>query len=390
MAELDSLNKRGVTIVLVTHEPDVAEHARRMLMMKDGKIVSDKVIKKHRLSENAPKDTQNFKIEKQSPLPSLASVKENMRMALIALSLNKFRTFLTMLGMIVGVATVIAVTALGNGMAETTKARLASLGSNLAVIRPGNPNARGLGSAPRFMMQDADRIKQLTLAGGAVAKVDPTVQGGVLVSYGDNDWSTQLTGCEPAYAEMRNAVPIAGRFFTAQEDQQRDRVCLLGKTVIDNLYPAHFDPTGTQVEINKTNFTVIGVLPVKGANGFQDQDDSVVVPLQTAMWRVLGGGRRRREQRQLHRRGGQGQRQRPGRHRRGHQPLPHHPPHPARPAGRLHGPQHGRHPGGPAEHRLGDGGDAAGHRLHLPHAGRRGHHEHHAGLGEGEDQRDRA
>jgi macrolide transport system ATP-binding/permease protein len=290
MGELDTLNKRGVTIVVVTHEPEVAQHARRMLTMKDGKIISDKVIKKHRLSENAPKDTQHFQIKRLSPLPSLASVKENMRMALIALSLNKFRTFLTMLGMIVGVATVIAVTALGNGMEDSTKAQLASLGSNLAVIRPGNPNARGLGSAPRFMMQDADRIKQLTQAGGAVLRVDPVLQGGVLVSYGDNDWSTQLTGCEPSYAEMRNAKPVVGRFFTAQEDQNRERVCLLGKTVIDNLYPAGFDPTGTQVEINKTNFTVIGILPVKGANGFQDQDDAVVVPLQTAMWRVLGGG----------------------------------------------------------------------------------------------------
>jgi len=118
--------------------------------------------------------------------------------------------------------------------------------------------------------------------------VGPTVQGGVLVSYGDNDWSSSVTGAEPAYAEMRNARPIAGRFFTEQENAGRARVCLLGKTVISNLYPEGFDPSGTQVEINKTNFTVIGVLQVKGSNGFQDQDDTVVVPLQTAMWRILG------------------------------------------------------------------------------------------------------
>jgi ABC-type antimicrobial peptide transport system permease subunit len=109
-----------------------------------------------------------------------------------------------------------------------------------------------------------------------------------MVSYKDNDWSTSVTGAEPTYAEMRNAKPIVGRFYTAVEDQERARVCLLGKTVVGNLYPDGFDPTGTQVEINKVNFTVIGILPVKGSNGFQDQDDVVIVPLQTAMWRILG------------------------------------------------------------------------------------------------------
>jgi macrolide transport system ATP-binding/permease protein len=180
------------------------------------------------------------------------------------------------------------VTALGAGMTASTKARLASLGSNLVVIMPGTPDASGRGSAPRFEMPDVDRFKQLTQSGGSVLKVDPTVRGSVVVGYGDNNWSTSLTGAEPIYADMRNAKPIAGRFFTDEENAQRARVCLLGKTVITNLYPPGFDPTGTQVQINKTDFTVIGVLPVKGSNGFQDQDDVVIVPVQTAMWRVLG------------------------------------------------------------------------------------------------------
>jgi macrolide transport system ATP-binding/permease protein len=288
MAELDALNQAGVTVILVTHEPDVAEHARRMLTMKDGKIVSDKQIKPERISAKAAEHGDAFTVKPVSPLPSPASILENLRMALISLSLNKFRTFLTMLGMIIAVMAVIAVTAIGNGMQASTKARLASLGSNLVMLRPGNPNARGLGSAPKFEMQDVDRLKQLTMIGGPVKQVDPTVSGGVLVSYGDNDWSTSATGAEPSYASMRNAVPIVGRFFTAQEDQARERVCLLGKTVISNVFPPNFDPTGSTVQINKVNFKVIGVLPVKGSNGFQDQDDVVVMPVQTAMWRVFG------------------------------------------------------------------------------------------------------
>jgi macrolide transport system ATP-binding/permease protein len=288
MAELDSLNQRGVTVILVTHEPDIAEHARRVLSMKDGKIISDKAIKPERASPNASQKAGQLSVPRLSRLPSLASVRENLRMAFTALSLNKFRTFLTMLGMIIAVTAVIAVTGIGNGMQASTKARLASLGSNLAILRPGNANARGTGSAPRFLMQDVERIRALSGAGGSVAKVGPTMQGGGVVSYGDMNWSTSITGCEPIYAGMHNAQPIAGRMFTDAENAARARVCLIGKTIISNLYPEGFDPTGTQIGINKTNFTVIGILPVKGSNGFQDQDDVVLIPLQTAMFRVLG------------------------------------------------------------------------------------------------------
>src|SRR5665213_85950 len=145
MAELDSLNQSGVTVVLVTHEPDVAAHARRILTMKDGHVISDEQIKPDRVSSKAADRTEAFKIKPMSVLPSMASVLENLRMALVALSLNKFRTFLTMLGMIIAVMAVIAVTAIGNGMQVSTKARLASLGSNLVIVRPHNANVRGLG-----------------------------------------------------------------------------------------------------------------------------------------------------------------------------------------------------------------------------------------------------
>jgi macrolide transport system ATP-binding/permease protein len=289
MGELDQLNRDGVTVILVTHEPDIAAHAKRVITMKDGKVVSDKLNETARSGEvSAKASAEAFQLPRQPLLPSFASFRENLRMAATALSLNKFRTFLTMLGMIVGVATVIAVTALGNGMAESTKAALASLGSNLLMVQAENESTRGTGSAPRFTIPDAEKMKQLEKAGGSILRVDPTVRGDVMVSYGDNNWDTSVTGCEPNYADMRNSVPIEGRFFTQEENLQRARVCLLGKTVVTNLFPAGFDPVGAQVEINKTNYTVLGILPVKGSNGFSDQDDLVLVPLQTAMYRVLG------------------------------------------------------------------------------------------------------
>jgi macrolide transport system ATP-binding/permease protein len=288
MAELDHLNQAGVTIILVTHEPEIAAHARRVLTMKDGHITSDRQIKKGRFSPKASKSAGSFKAAPLSKLPSLASLRENLRMAFTALSLNKFRTFLTMLGMIIAVTSVIAVTGIGNGMQASTKARLASLGSNLMVLRAWNPSVGGSGSWSPFLMQDVEKLRQLSQSGGAVAKVGATVNGNVTVSYGGKNWGSTAVGCEPIYAGMHNAKPIAGRMFNDEENAQRARVCLLGKTVITNLYPEGFDPCGTQVEINKTKFTVIGVLPVKGSNGRDDQDDAVIMPLQTAMYRVFG------------------------------------------------------------------------------------------------------
>jgi len=130
-------------------------------------------------------------------------------------------------------------------------------------------------------------LKGLTKEGGSAAKVDPTVRGAVTASAEGKNWSTRLMGVEPVYETMRAAKPIAGRFFTEDENQARARVCLIGKTVIKNLYPEGFDPTGTLMKINKTNYMIVGILPVKGAS-YQDEDDIILVPLNTAMNRILG------------------------------------------------------------------------------------------------------
>jgi macrolide transport system ATP-binding/permease protein len=288
MQELDELNSQGVTVILVTHEPDIAAHAKRVLHMKDGKVVSDEVQpSRRRAAAKAGTERPSFAIPKVSALPSMASLVENLRMAMTALSLNKVRTALTMLGVIIGVAAVIAITAISNGAKEAVNQRLAALGTNLMMVIPGNQNAFGMGSAPRFNSADQASLKSLITPGGVIKDVGGSVSGSIVVGYQDKNWQTSLQGCEPQYETMRAAKPISGRFFTAKEDQERARVCLLGATVIKNLYPPGFDPTGTTIKLNKNDFEVLGVLPIKGAS-FRDQDDVVAVPLQTSMYRVLG------------------------------------------------------------------------------------------------------
>jgi len=283
MVELDRLNREGVTVIVVTHEEDIAKHARRTVTMRDGRIVGDRTRR-----VTARRRAERLRVGRASALPSRDALVENLRMALTALGLNKVRTLLTTLGVLIGVGAVICTTAMGEGAKAAVKARLASLGSNLLVVRPGAADVRGTGGAPRFTMADVQILKGLTQGIGHVRYVDPTVQGGVVVSAGDKNWQTRLTGCQPAYADMRAAKPVAGRFFTEAEDRARARVCLIGNTVIKNLYAEGFDPTGTLIKINKTNFQIVGILPVKGGAGFQDEDDVVIVPLNTAMNRILG------------------------------------------------------------------------------------------------------
>jgi macrolide transport system ATP-binding/permease protein len=284
MRELDSLNRRGCTIVLVTHDPKVAAHARRVVTMKDGKILSDRNRRgKGRTAGSLAAEVPSARFH----WPSADVLRENLRMGFTALGLNKVRTFLTMLGVIIGVAAVICMTALGNGATEVVKARLASLGSNLLVVLPGNPAANAPGSRPHFTARDPMALKQLVQPGSAVLRVDPVVRGSIIVTAGSKNTSTQILGCEPIYEVMRDSRPVSGRFFNAADDAQRAKVCLLGKTVVKNLYPEGFDPTGSMVKINHAGFRVLGVLPTKGAT-FQDEDDLVLAPLQTAMHRVLG------------------------------------------------------------------------------------------------------
>ena len=279
------LHRQGMTIVLVTHSEEVGEAAERIIRMHDGKIVSDQrrsSFGERPAAEGQVPALQKFSEEKKY---NLEEFQEHFRQASRVLYSNKLRSFLSMLGVLIGVACVITMLALGRGAGESVKEDLSKMGSNLLVIRPGSTKVHGASveASTRLTMEDLQAIKGIS----SVKRVAAQVRGAGQLVYGDKNWSTQVIGATPEYAPMKNQEPVEGRFFTAEENQSRQRVALIGKTVQDALF-GNEDPIGQTFKLNRVSFQILGILPSLGASPFNDQDDVVVIPLMTAMKRLLG------------------------------------------------------------------------------------------------------
>lgn len=284
MRLLRELNEKGITVVMVTHEPEIAQCAKRIIRMRDGKVQSDERLAA--LSQG--KENARTPAASENQIRFFREVREHFSQAFSSLLANKVRSMLSMLGILIGVGAVIAMLALGSGAKQSVETQLASLGSNLLVLRPGAGRSQGVslgaGSVSRLTLEDANEIKNSLTS---VARVSPSVSGRGQATYLDKNWNTQITGVTSDYASMRASQPKQGRFFDDDENQKRSRVAVIGKTVVRELFGSQ-DPVGEFIKINKVPFQVIGVLPEKGANTWRDQDDVIVIPLNTAMRRLLG------------------------------------------------------------------------------------------------------
>jgi macrolide transport system ATP-binding/permease protein len=287
MALLQDLSRRGHTVILVTHALDIARQAKRIIEVRDGKIVSDPGPQ----LPAAPAIPDIVQREEEarageSGASFLGGAFEASKTAIRALRANLFRTALTLLGIVIGVASVIAMLAIGDGAKQLVLDRISAMGTNLLLVRPGQPNRRGVGGTVASLIpEDADAIAALPNVLAAV----PELGGSVTARFGNADYQTQATGTSAAYPVAHDWPVGRGVFFSAADVKSYVAVMVLGQTVADNLFAPGADPIGQYVVLNNVLFQVIGLMAVRGASPQgQDQDDIVLVPYTTGGLRLFG------------------------------------------------------------------------------------------------------
>ena len=216
---------------------------------------------------------------------------EFLKLALFAITRNKMRAFLTMLGIIVGVGAVIAMIGIGEGSKRASIALIQNMGSNMLQIFPGQGSNRfgpsAMGSADILLESDVTLIEQ-ELAGSSVVAASQLVRTSRPLIYQNSYYVSQIQGSNPNFLQIRGWDVEAGRFFTDSEVRGMAKVCVLGQTVKDNLFPNGEDPVGVTVRVGALPFLVIGVLEKKGAGLMGDQDDLIVAPYTTVMRKIMG------------------------------------------------------------------------------------------------------
>ena len=290
MEILAGLHGRGKTVILVTHERELAALASRIITLRDGVVQSDE-----RVAQGAARAPARAPLGPAAAPPRRFTILQRFRretgmvhQALRTLRGNKVRTGLSMLGILIGVAAVIAMLALGTGAKLAIRQQLAGLGSNALMLMPGGhmhgPVMAQAGTVTRITMDD---VAALGAEVPSIFRIAPMVRGRVQAVYGGENWNTEVTGTTPSYAPMREYVPQVGRFFTEAEVAQRARVAVIGMTPLRKLFGGA-NPIGAYIRLDRVSFQVIGILPEKGTDRFRDQDDIVLIPLTTAMYRLLG------------------------------------------------------------------------------------------------------
>ncbi|MFC2060949.1 ABC transporter permease [Elusimicrobiota bacterium] len=283
MAIFKELNEEGRTVVMITHEEEMAKQANRIVKLLDGRVISDKTIKKFKNTNKSKNNEVKIKLHSFN----MTQVRNYFSQALKSLLSNKTRSVLSIMGVLIGVTAVIAMLALGAGAREDIKQRLSHLGSNLLTVRPNRRAMRSIaansGFAIRLTEEDGEAVKKISL----IDKVSPTVDGSAQVVYGSKNKNTNVVGATPDYEFIQSYTPVMGRFFNNKEMISRAKVALLGKSVVDTLFENEY-PVGKSIKINRISFKVIGVLPEKGSSGWRDRDDQVIIPLNTAMYRLFG------------------------------------------------------------------------------------------------------
>ncbi len=285
METLKELNESGITVVIVTHEEAIGAQAKRLIRMRDGIIQSDQRTGEFKKREPKKLESSVPQLKSQNVFFDFADYFKQGFQTLLS---NKIRTGLSMLGILIGVAAVVAMLALGRGAQKAIEDQLSSLGSNLLIVTPGAVRVAGVsqetGAANRISYDDVAVLKgRINLIKNSSAQVNGRVQAAA----GAKNWNTYVQGVSESWPNMHSATPQLGRFFNEEENLKRTRIAIIGTTVQRELFGTK-SAIGEMIKMNRVNFQVIGILPEKGATGWRDQDDVIMIPVLTAMHRLLG------------------------------------------------------------------------------------------------------
>ena len=280
LALLKQLHAEGRTIILITHAESIAANAGRIVRIQDGRILQD----------NGAPSADGGSVEKADPdlgsaVTFTASLQEALVTAWRSLQVNLFRTILTLLGIIIGVAAVVAMLAVGEGSRQKVLDRISSFGTNLILVRPGAAGIRNTGDIATLVPEDAAAIRGLPNVETAL----PERSGRITVRQGNVDYQTSVQGTGEDFPSARDWPVAVGQFFNTDDVKSYAPVVVLGRTVANTLFPDNPNPVGKFVLLKNVPFLVVGVMGEKGAspNG-SDQDDVIFVPINTGLVRIFG------------------------------------------------------------------------------------------------------
>ncbi len=287
MALLESLAREGHTVILITHDSEVAAHADRIIEFRDGEIISDTGPAEGVVNPEKNRELRDLFLSRKITSP-LAGVSEALRMALRSLRANIFRTILTLLGIVIGVASVVAMLAIGEGARQDIVDRISQIGTNRLTLQPARISGQRRSMPSTLTLEDAEAISDdLPNILGTL----PQLQGNYTVRFQRQDYSTSVTAVTHNMPEVNNWPLASGVFYTREDSVDYTPVAVLGSTVANEIFPNGENPLGEYILIKNIPFQVIGVLTSKGGSGgFNggDQDDAVFVPFKTGALRLMG------------------------------------------------------------------------------------------------------
>jgi macrolide transport system ATP-binding/permease protein len=283
---LKDLSRQGHTVIIITHDPSLAEQADRIVEFRDGMIISDRQREQARVHQDSNSQLRELLLSRRDS-SSLAGIAEAIRMALRSLTANIFRTFLTLLGIVIGVASVVAMLAIGEGARQQIVDRISAIGTNMLTLQPARIPGQRRSLPSTLSFEDADAIAEGV---PNVLGTLPELQGNYTVRYARQDYSTTVTANTENMPQIRNWPLAQGVYFTREDSETYAAVAVLGATVAEEMFPNGEVVLGEYILIRNVPFQVIGVLTRKGGSGFggSDQDDAVFVPLKTGAMRLFG------------------------------------------------------------------------------------------------------